>query len=141
LDGAKILSWLKNISLSEKKRIRKAKFCLYSSEVEKVAQKTNTVEEITKLVRIRLTDLYKRENLAEGLSKLVFDNNRINIIDFLVSELEKYGELEFKSVYPQFKGKKFSEIAKEIDSETHHGILFGNNLIELSVAHFSELNK
>jgi hypothetical protein len=140
LDGAKILSWLKNFSMSERKRIRKAKFCLYSSEVEKVAKKTNTIEEITKLIKIRLTDLYKRELLADGLSKLVLDNKRINLNDYLVSEMEKYGGLKFKSVYPPFKGKTFSEIAREIDSESHQGISFSKNLVDLSVAHFSDLN-
>lgn len=140
LDGSKILSWLKNISTTEKKRIRKAKFCLYSSEVDKVITKTTTVDEITKLIKIRLTDLYKREQLAEGLSKLVKDNKRVDLNKELISELEKYGDLKFKSVYPQFKGKTFSEIAKEIDSESHHGVLFSKNLIEISVAHFSDLN-
>lgn len=140
LDGSKILSWLKNTSTTEKKRIRKAKFCLYSSEVDKVIAKTNTVDEITKLIKIRLTDLYQREHLAEGLSKLVKENKRVDWNKELVSELEKYGALKFKSVYPQFKGKTFSEIAKEIDSESHHGILFSKNLVEISIAHFSDLN-
>jgi hypothetical protein len=140
LNGSKILSWIKNTSNTQKKRIRKAKFCLYSSEVDKICTTSNTVDEIRKLITIKLTGLYNRTNLAEELITLC-EKNDAKLSSIFATEMEKFSHTRFKSAYPPFKDKTFGEIAQEVDRETHHGQKFAKNLIELTVNHLNELNK
>jgi len=142
LDGYKILGWLKNVSRNEKHRIRRAKFILYSSEGEKLARKTNSIEDLSKLIRHRFDDFLKRENLANDLSSiLVKDEEKFDFSKALDTELSRYPDFKFKSVYPKFKGKAIAEIIHEMTKETHHGIKFQQNLVELTIAHLIELNK
>jgi hypothetical protein len=140
LNGSKILSWIKNTSNTQKKRIRKAKFCLYSSEVDKICTTSNTVDEIRKLITIRLTGLYNRTNLAEELITLC-EKNDVKLSSIFATEMNKFSHTTFKSTYPPFKDKTFGEIAQEVDRETHHGQKFAQNLIELTINHLNDLNK
>ena len=140
LNGAKILGWIKNISAAQKKRIRKAKFCLYSSEVDKICTTNNTVEEIRKLITIRLTGLYNRTNLASELITLC-EKNDIKLTSVFATEMNKFSTTKFKSPYPQFIDKTFGDIAEEVERETHHGQKFAHHLVELTVNHLNELNK
>lgn len=139
LNGAKILSWVKNVANSQKKRIRRAKFCLYSSEVEKISTTTNTVDEIRRLIAIKLTGLYHRGELSKEIISLC-SKSSFNASSTFVTELNKSPHTTFKSTYPVFLGKTFGEIADEIDKDSHHGIGFTVNLIELSVNHLIKLN-
>ncbi|KAA1242902.1 hypothetical protein [Aquimarina sp. RZ0] len=142
LDGYKILGWLKNESRSKKHRIRRAKFCLYSSEGDKLAKKTNSIEDLSKLIRHRFDDFLKRENLANDLSGILLkEEEKFDFSKALDNELSKFPDFKFKSVYPKFEGKEISEIIQEMTKETHHGIKFQQNLVELTIAHFIELNK
>jgi hypothetical protein len=141
LDGYSILKWIKNESRSKKHRIRRAKFVLYSSEGDKFAKKTNSVDDISKLIRIRFDDFLKRENLATDLTKLLLtQNSNFDFLNAIIKELDKYPDFKFKSVYPKFKGKTLVEIAQEIDKDLPNGIDFQKNLAELTIAHLIELN-
>lgn len=142
LDGYSILKWIKNESTSKKFRIRRAKFVLYSSEGDKFAKKTNSVDEVSKLIRIRFDDFLKREKLADDLTKLLLkQNTSFDFLSTIIKELEKYPDFKFKSVYPKFKGKTLEEIAQEIDKDLPNGIEFQKNIAELTVAHLIKLNK
>ena len=139
LDGFNVIKWIKNEAESKKLRIRKAKFILYSSEGEKLIQKTNTLEEIKKLIHLKIEAFYERTNLVEGIIKqLSHENNDLMLT--LVKEIEKYSDLSFKSTYLQFKGKKLAEIANEIELQSHHGTKFTEHMLELLIAHMIELN-
>ena len=141
IDGSKILKWLKNTSRDARVRIRKSKFVLYSSQGEKVVEMTNTVDELIKLIRLRLDGFFRREDLARDLTRLLkLENTPYRFIEKIINELEAYPDFEFKSVYPAFKGKTLSEIAHEIDVESYHGIRFQDNLIELTFSHMIDLN-
>lgn len=141
LDGYIILKWIKNESTSKKYKIRRARFVLYSSEGDKFAKKTNSVDEVSKLIRIRFDDFLKREKLADDLTKLLLkQKTTFDFSNMIIKELEKYSDFEFKSVYPKFKGKTLEEIAQEIDKELPNGIDFQRNIAELTIAHLIKLN-
>jgi hypothetical protein len=141
LDGLEVIKWVKNVSNADKKRLRRAKFVLYSSEREKLVEKTKTAEDLKKIIHLRLDGFLKRETLANELAKVILKADlKFSFSEKLLKELEKYPDFKFKSVYPMFKGKSVIEIADEIDREQHHGIGFQKNLIELCIAHLIELN-
>ncbi|MFC0774277.1 hypothetical protein [Terrimonas alba] len=140
LDGFKVIKWLKNESESRKRRIRRARFVLYSSEQEKFIQMTNTVEELTRLIRLKIEDFLDRRNLADAIIRTLANEEK-DVSELIISELEKFSSLEFRSVYPPFKGKKLGEIAGEIEIQSHHGVNFQKNIIEYTIAHLVELNK
>lgn len=141
IDGYKLLSWIKNESNSKKKRIRRAKFCLYSAQQDKVVRIFDTPDKIKKLIKLKIDDFINRENLPEELTSLI--NKEQKHFDFsneLLTFLNKYPEYLFNSVYPKFKGKKLAEIADEIENELPNGIDFQKELIEMTIAHLIELN-
>jgi len=141
MDGYQILKWLKNTSTSGRHRLRRARFCLYSSEGDKFAQKTTTVEQVSQLIRVKFDDFLKRENLALELTRLLkLDSGTFNFSKSLIEELEKFPDFGFRGVYTTFTGRSLSEIAHEIDKDSVHGVAFQKELLELTIAHLIELN-
>ena len=142
LDGYQILKWLKNVSSSERQKIRKAIFVLYSSEGDKLAKDLNSIKDLSQLIKLKLYDFLKRDNLANDISNILLnENNSFNFSQSLLAELEKYPDFKFRSVYPKFIGKSLKDITNEIDKDSPNGIKFQENLIELTIAHLIELNK
>lgn len=141
LDGFELLKWIKNESNSQKYRIRRAKFCLYSAEQDKVAKKFDTPEQVKKLIKLKIDDFIDRTRIPDEIAQLLIAPQKTYYFkEHLINYLEKYGDEIFKSVYPKFKGKKLSEIANEIDKDLPNGIEFQKYLVELTVAHLVELN-
>lgn len=141
LNGFKLIKWAKNQSNGQKYKIRNAKFVLYSSEKDKSVNAVFSENDVGDLVRLKLEDFLDRDRVSEEAANILFKAGRESTLEQkLISELNKFGNFEFKSVYPKFKGKKIAEIVVEIEKETHHGVGFRDNLIELSVAHMIELN-
>lgn len=141
LDGFELLKWIKNESTSKKYRIRRAKFCLYSAEQDKVAKIFNTPEQVKKLIKLKIDDFIDRARIPDEITQLFIAPQKTYYFkEHLVNYLEKYGDETFKSVYPKFKGKNLSEIANEIDKDLPNGIEFQKCLVELTVAHLIELN-
>ncbi|WP_339875869.1 hypothetical protein [Olleya marilimosa] len=142
LDGYQLLSWIKNISKSQKYRLRFAQFCLYSAEQDKVVEQLNSPDKIKKLVKLKIDDFIDRNNLANDLFALfIKPKEKYSYSKHLIDYLEKYPDLVFNNVYPKFKGKSLSEIAHEIDKDLPNGIDFQKNLVELTIAHLVDLNK
>jgi hypothetical protein len=140
-DGFELLKWVKNESNSKKHRLRRAKFCLYSSEQDKVASKFSTPEQVKTLIKLKFDDFLDRSRIPDEISKLLIAPEQTYFFkEQIILYLEKYGDETFKSVYPKFKGKKLSEIAHEIDKDLPNGIEFQKCLAELTVAHLIELN-
>jgi len=142
LDGYILLKWIKNVGKSHKTRYRKAKYCLYSAQTDKLVAKLDTPDKVKKLIKLKLDDFITRDNLVNDLYDIINKNDE----EFLYSEklldfLHKYPNLEFNSIYPKFKGKKLSELIIEIEKDLPNGIEFQKDLVELTVAHFIELNK
>ncbi|WP_272148616.1 hypothetical protein [Tenacibaculum aiptasiae] len=142
LDGFELLRWIKNESTSKKYRLRRAKFCLYSSEQDKVAKTFDTPKKVKSLIKLKIDEFIDRDRIPEELTKLtVTPKDTYQHKDHLIKFLEKYPNLVFNSVYPKFKGKKLSDIAHEIDKDLPNGIDFQKNLVELTIAHLVDLNK
>lgn len=142
LTGFKLTKWLKNVSKSQKERIRNAKFILYSSEKEKSLVATFSEDDMGDLIRLKIEDFIDRTQLADGLANIINNSmSEINLSGKLISELDKFPELKFKNAYPKFEGKSLKEIIHEIENESHHGIRFQEALIELAVSHMIELNQ
>lgn len=142
LDGFELIKWLKNICDNEKQKLRIAKFSLYSSEPEKFSKKHMTEEDISSLIKLKLKDFYSRTRIAVDFAADVLnEKSELNLREKLISELDKYKEMKFQSIYPKFKDKTLDDIASEIEKDTHHGRSFQESIIELTVAHLIELNK
>lgn len=142
LDGFVLLKWIKNESNSKKFRLRRAKFCLYSAEQDKVARQFSTPEQVKKLIKLRIDDFVDRGRIPDEFTQILLANDkeflfRKHIIDYL----EKHGSLTFKSTYPKFKGKTLKEIANEIDQSSPNGIEFQKTIFDLALAHMIDLNE
>lgn len=141
LDGYELLKWLKNESDSKKYRIRRAKFCLYSAEQDRVVKIFDTPEKIKGLIKLKIDDFIGRENIPQELTQIfVAPKKKFQFKESLISYLEKHTDEKFLSVYPKFRGMTLGEIAHEIDKDLPNGIEFQKNLMELTIAHLIDLN-
>lgn len=141
LNGFQVIKWLKNSANNQKSRIRRAKFISYSAEEDKFKKTIFENKEFSSFIRLKIDDFFKRDSLAEDVGRLLLKvDNTLNLSDYMRDELEKYPGFEFQSIYPKFSGKKFGEIAKQIDEGQHHGKEFQKYFVELIVAHMIELN-
>lgn len=141
LDGFELLKWIKNESASKKHRLRRAKFCLYSAEQDKVAKIFSTPEQVKKLIKLRIDDFIDRTRIPDEITQILLAPQKTYYFrDHLISYLEKFGDEKFKSTYPKFKGMTLKEIADEIDKDLPNGIEFQKYLTELTVANLIDLN-
>ncbi len=141
LDGFELLKWIKNESVSKKLKIRRAKFCLYSAEQDKVAKIFSTPEQVKKLIKLRIDDFIDRTRIPDEITQiLVAPQKSYYFKEHLINYLEKFSNEKFKSTFLKFKEMTLSEIAHEIDKELPNGIEFQRYLTELTVAHLIELN-
>lgn len=141
LDGFELLKWIKNESVSKKHRLRRAKFCLYSAEQDKVAKIFSTPEQVKKLIKLKIDDFIDRTRIPDEITQiLVAPQKSYYFKEHLINYLEKFGDEKFKSTFPKFKGMTLTEIAHEIDKDLPNGIEFQKYLVELTVAHLLDLN-
>lgn len=141
IDGFELLKWIKNESNSKKHKLRRAKFCLYSAEQDKVAKEFSTPEQVKKLIKLRIDDFIDRTRISDEIIQIFLAPQKSYYFkNHIISYLEKFGDEKFKSAFPKFKEKTLAEIANEIDKELPNGIEFQKYLVELTVAHLIELN-
>jgi CheY-like chemotaxis protein len=141
LDGYELLRRIKRDSESQKYKFRRAKFCLYSADQDNVVKIFDTPNKIKELIKLKIDDFIKRENIPTELTELFTDTEKTySFKNHIIPYLEKYGTERFKSVYPKLKDKSLADIAHEIDKDNHHGIAFQKYLVELTLAHLIELN-
>jgi hypothetical protein len=141
LDGFELLKWIKNESISKKHKLRRAKFCLYSAEQDKVAKIFSTPEQVKKLIKLKIDDFIDRTRIPDEITQILLAPQKSYYFkDHLISYLEKFGDEKFKSTFPKFKGMTLTEIAHEIDKDLPNGIEFQKYLVELTIAHLLEIN-
>lgn len=141
LNGYDVIKWLINKANTNRATIRKSLFICYSGEEEKFTTNIIQNQELIKLIKLKIHAFFTRPNLSNELSKLLIKEAEIlNLSDIIRDELENHSEHEFKNVYPKFEGKTLGEVAKEIESDSHHGIAYQKYMVELTVAHILELN-
>ena len=141
LDGFELLKWIKNESISKKHKLRRAKFCLYSAEQDKVAKIFSTPEQVKKLIKLKIDDFIDRTRIPDEITQILLAPQKSYYFkDHLISYLEKFGDEKLKSTFPKFKGMTLTEIAHEIDKDLPNGIEFQKYLVELTIAHLLEIN-
>ena len=139
--GYNVLKKIIDSARSDKKPIRKADFIFYSAQTEKLRDAVLNQDELEKLIRLRITNVYKREKVCDEVGALLkkqlkdfsFDNH-------LVKTLSEYSDHTFQSAYPKFKGKTVGYVVDEIEKQTHHGVAYEKLLIELTVSNMIKLN-
>ncbi|WKZ76162.1 MAG: hypothetical protein QY303_04535 [Vicingaceae bacterium] len=142
IDGFELLKWIKNESTSKKHKLRRAKYCLYSAEQDKVAKEFSTPEQVKKLIKLRIDDFIDRTRIPDEITQILLAPQKSYYFkSHIIGYLEKFGDEKFKSAFPKFKEMTLAEIAHEIDKDLPNGIEFQKYLVELTVAHLIELNK
>jgi len=140
-NGYKLLKWLINTANQRpKNKIRKAKYFFYSSDThdaEGVAR-----SDVLGLMRLKLEKLIDRTNLpGELASSIQKSRAELNLESEFLSILDQYSDMEFKSTFPEFRGKKLSDIYNEIDSETDKGIRYQKALIEQTISNMIKMQE
>lgn len=122
---------------------------LYSGKLEEVIQsvlgeyKTKNAEElikgIRKLMKYNIVDYVERTDYPATIRKLLKDK-RIQISALLLQKIREHSDMEFKSCYKPFVGKKLEDIANEIEKQTPQGREFQEELLEQAIAYLIEIN-
>lgn len=142
LNGYELIRWIINQSNSSHFLLRKAKFVCYSSEENKFKNHIIQNEELFKLIKLNIHAFFHRQNLVDEIAALIKKiNSNFSISEHLRSRLEEMPELEFKNVYPPFKGKNLHYISEQINQESFHSKEFQKYFIDLTYAHLIDLNK
>lgn len=141
VDGFELIKWIKNESSSKKFKLRRAIYCLYSAEQDKVARIFNTTEQVKQLIKLKIDHFIDRTRIPEEITKIFLTTQETyDFKNHIIEYLEKFGDEKFKSVFPKFKEMTLAEIAHEIDIDSPNGIAFQEYLVELTIAHLIELN-
>lgn len=141
LDGYSLLKWIMNVSRSQRYRIRRAKFCLYSAQQDKLVEHLDSPAKIKELVKLKIDDFINRDKLSEELTSIFLKQKEDYVFpEHIVKYLEKFPEEKFRNTFLKFKGKTLAEIAHEIDKDFPNGIEFQKYIVELTIAHLIELN-
>lgn len=145
VDGIDLIEYIKEIR-------SRAKIIMYSGNytdaVRKLIQnpegqlnEIQVAEAVSKFINYKLVDCTDRTNYKEKAIAFFKSNKEMSISDELIKLLNEHGDMVFNSCCPKYKGKKFSEIAREIES--------GNNsytdewvmtMIHQTVAYLVEVN-
>jgi hypothetical protein len=131
----------------------KTKIFLYSGKYEKVIgnvlkemQKGGTqsisssIKAIKNIYSSKIEEFLERNDYPARLVG-VLQNSNDSIDDIFIKKIREYSELKFKSCYPIFEGKSLSEIAEEIEKETHSSQKFLEELVEQTVAYLIKTNQ
>jgi hypothetical protein len=131
----------------------KVKIFLYSGKFEKIlgdilgdyksedaASKTKSIDRIKKIYGSRIEDFLERNDYPARFIG-VLKKNEDSIDDVFLKKIREYENTEFKSCFPQFEGKSLSEVANEIENETHLGQKFIDELIEQTIAYLIKSNE
>jgi hypothetical protein len=132
---------------------KKVPIYLYSGKFNKIigdiVKKYNPIEpdsikscvrEIKQIYGLGIKDFLDRDDYPSQLVGLLRKQND-SIDDVYSKKIREYNSLIFKSCYPEFKGMTLGEIADHIDSESHQGNAFLDELIEQSVAYMIKVNQ
>jgi hypothetical protein len=98
------------------------------------------VREIKQIYGLGIKDFLDRDDYPSQLVGLL-KKQEDTVDDVFSKKIREYDSLVFKSCYPDFKGMNLGEIANHIDSESHQGSAFLDELIEQTVAYMIKVNQ
>lgn len=113
-----------------KSRCSTAKIIMYSGNYTRAVRKlinnpTGALTEldiaaaVSKFIGYRLVDCIDRTSYKDKVKKYFEEDKELSIRHELVKLLYEHEDMEFNSCCPKYKGKKFGEIAKEIERNNH----------------------
>lgn len=102
----------------------------------------NLNAQIKKLELITTSNInfVKREDYSEAVIKNMKKESEFSFENELSEWLHKRGNDTFNNSFPPYVGKKFSELAKEIEGKTHKSILFKKELVEQIISYLGKIN-
>jgi hypothetical protein len=91
------------------------------------------------LIKTPIMDFIDRPEYANSIVSILEKSN--DSLEFAIeSELRKLKDCEFKSVFPEFEGRKFGEIADLIESENVAGNRFKRELVNQIISYLTNIN-
>lgn len=145
VDGIDLIEYIKDLK-------PKAKILMYSGNytdaVRKLIQNpTNQLTElqvaeaVSKFINYKLVDCTDRISYRDRTIAYFKENKEMSIIDELIKLLYEHGDMTFNSCCPKYKGKKFYEIARELErgnsSYTDEWVMA---MIHQTIAYLVEVN-
>lgn len=145
VDGIDLIEYIKDLN-------PKAKILMYSGNytdaVRKLIQNpTNQLTElqvaeaVSKFISYKLVDCTDRTSYRDRTIAYFKENKEMSITDELIKLLYEHGDMTFNSCCPKYKGKKFSEIAIELErgnnSYTDEWVMA---MIHQTIAYLVEVN-
>lgn len=145
VDGIDLIEYIKDLK-------PKAKILMYSGNytdaVRKLIQNpTNQLTElqvaeaVSKFISYKLVDCTDRTSYRDRTIAYFKENKEMSITDELIKLLYEHGDMTFNSCCPKYKGKKFSEIAIELErgnnSYTDEWVMA---MIHQTIAYLVEVN-
>jgi CheY-like chemotaxis protein len=139
----KVVTGFEIIKRIRKDKITRKKIVLYSATIEKVIEdlikdEANSVQNLKQLILAEISGITDKD-YTENVLKLIKED-KISLESQIEEQFLKYGDLKFKSIYPEFKGMTLLKISEEIIRNTEHSIGFQKALLESAIAHMIDLN-
>ena len=146
VDGIDLIEYIKVIK-------PKAKILMYSGNYTDAVRKLiknpkgnlteiQIAEAVSKFINYKLVDCVDRTSYRERTKKFLKGEKEISIAGEFIKLLNEHGDMIFNSCCPKFKGKKFSEIAQELDkgnsSYTDEWVI---EMIRQTVAYLIDVNR
>lgn len=97
------------------------------------------IKGIRKLMKYNIVDYVERTDYPATIRKLLKDK-KIQLSALLLQKIREHSDMEFKSCYKPFAGKKLKDIANEIEKQTIQGREFQEELLEQAIAYLIEIN-
>lgn len=145
VDGIDLIEYIKDLK-------PKAKILMYSGNytdaVRKLIQNPTSqltelqvAEAVSKFISYKLVDCTDRTSYRDRTIAYFKENKEMSITDELIKLLYEHGDMTFNSCCPKYKGKKFSEIAIELErgnnSYTDEWVMA---MIHQTIAYLVEVN-
>jgi hypothetical protein len=140
INGIDIIHELRNVGLL-------ARTFLYSGNEAKVAEelfsdKLNAdakIQRFTIILKCRIEKFLTRDTYNDMIVESLRKNYTFK--EIVLKKMEEYQDVVIAFDAGYFEGRKISDASTEIKNDTLHGNRFISQLLEFSIAHFSNLNK
>lgn len=140
INGIDVIHELRNAGLP-------ARVFLYSGNETKVAEELFTdklsvdekIQRFITILKCRIERYLSRDTydgiIVETLKK------SYNLKEIVLKKMEEYNDVVIAFDAGYFEGKRISEASAEVKNDTLHGNRFIGQILEFSIAHFSNLNQ
>lgn len=142
IDGFQIIKIIKAINPNYKKQV-----ILYSAQIENVIEdiiKTGDFEKqkenLKSLIACNIDFRKRDDDYEQGLVKHVKKEKEFSFEDELIKWFFLRKDDSFNYLFPKYAGKKFEEIATDLQAKTPDSIEFKKDLVEQIISYLSLIN-